>query len=88
MHTIQYHPNVTIGCNCHFGRACHITAIGAITIGNNLLTRQYIIISDNAHGKSTVDQLCIPPVKREFTTKGPIHIGDNVLDWRSCCNII
>lgn len=73
-----YHPSVTIGNNCHFGRACHITAIGEISIGNNLLTGQYVIISDNAHGESTADQLFIPPVERRLVTKGPVRIGNNV----------
>lgn len=73
-----YQPRIAIGCNCHFGRACHITAINEITIGDNLLTGQYIIISDNAHGDSTADQLYIPPSERKLTTKGPVRIGNNV----------
>lgn len=73
-----YQPRITIGKNCQFGRACHITAIGEITIGDNLLTGQYVIISDNAHGESTCKQISIPPLERELTTKGPIHIGNNV----------
>lgn len=73
-----YHPNVTIGQDCHFGKACHITAINEITIGDNLLTGEYVIISDNAHGESTLDQLHIPPSERHLATKGPVHIGNNV----------
>ena len=73
-----YQPRVVIGRNCHFGRACHITAIGEIVIGDNLLTGQYVIISDNSHGDSVADQLSVPPSKRKLTTKGPIRIGDNV----------
>lgn len=73
-----YTPCITIGKNCHFGRDCHITAIGEITIGDNLLTGQYIIISDNSHGDSTYDQLSIPPINRKLTTKGPVRIGNNV----------
>lgn len=73
-----YHPRVIIGRNCHFGQACHITAIGEISIGDNLLTGQYVIISDNAHGDSTAEQLSIPPSERRLTTKGPVRIGNNV----------
>lgn len=73
-----YYPNITIGRNCHFGKACHITAINEITIGDNLLTGQYVIISDNAHGESASDQLLIPPLERRLTTKGPVCIGNNV----------
>lgn len=73
-----YTPRVNIGCNCNFGRACHITAINEITIGDNLLTGQYVIISDNSHGDSSLEQLSIPPADRKLTTKGPIRIGNNV----------
>lgn len=74
----KYNPCITIGYNCHFGRAFHITAIGEITIGNNLLTGQNVIISDNSHGDSKANQLHIPPIERPLTTKGPIRIGNNV----------
>lgn len=73
-----YKPRVIIGSNCSFGRACHITAINEIIIGDNVLTGQYVIISDNAHGESTIDQLSIPPVIRKLTSKGPVRIGNNV----------
>lgn len=74
----SYQPRVIIGSNCHFGRACHITAIGEITIGDNFLTGCYVIISDNAHGNSDLEQLSIPPIERKLITKGPIRIGNNV----------
>lgn len=77
-HNFTYHPRITIGRNCLFGKACHITAINEITIGDNLLTGEYVIISDNAHGESTLDQLRIPPLSRRLITKGPVHIGNNV----------
>lgn len=73
-----YQPRVVIGRNCNFGRACHITAIGEIVIGDNLLTGQYVLISDNTHGDTISDQLAIPPSERKLTTKGPIRIGNNV----------
>lgn len=75
---VDYSPRVTIGSNCHFGRSCHITAINEIHIGDNLLTGQYVIISDNPHGKSDSSCLSIPPVERELFSKGPVRIGNNV----------
>lgn len=75
---VDYSPRVTIGCNCHFGKACHITAINEINIGDNLLTGQYVIISDNSHGKSDSSSLSIPPVERVLFSKGPVRIGNNV----------
>ncbi|MBM6961978.1 acyltransferase [Bacteroides caecigallinarum] len=73
-----YNPRVIIGRDCHFGRAFHITAINEIIIGDNLLTGQYVIISDNAHGESSLDQLSIPPIYRKLTSKGAVRIGNNV----------
>lgn len=64
-----YHPSISIGRNCRFGRVCHITAIGEIIIGDNLLTGQYVIISDNAHGESTKEQLAIPLRKENLQPK-------------------
>lgn len=77
-HGFSYQPRVSIGKNCCFGRACHITAIGEITIGDNLLTGQYIIISDNSHGATTAKESLIAPIDRELKTNGPIRIGNNV----------
>lgn len=71
-------PNIKIGKNSHFGEYNHITAINSITIGNGVLTGRWVTITDNAHGKSDYNDLCIEPYKRNLYSKGPVIIEDNV----------
>lgn len=35
-------------------------------------------ITDNSHGETDYDSLCMPPSKRLITSKGPVIIGNNV----------
>ncbi|MBO5798529.1 MAG: acyltransferase [Paludibacteraceae bacterium] len=74
----SYNPSIEIGENCSIGEFCHISACESIVIGNNVLTGRYVYISDNMHGGTTVEDLSIPPAKRELYVKGPVVIGDNV----------
>lgn len=71
-------PHITIGKNSHFGEYNHITAINSIIIGNGVLTGRWVTITDNAHGKSCYEDLCIEPYKRNLYSKGPVIIEDNV----------
>ena len=71
-------PNINIGRDCHFGEYNHITAINSIIVGNGVLTGRWVTITDNAHGKSCYEHLCIEPYQRELFSKGPVIIEDNV----------
>lgn len=71
-------PNINIGKDSHFGEYNHITAINSITIGDGVLTGRWVTITDNAHGKSNYEDLCIEPHKRNLYSKGPVIIGNNV----------
>ena len=71
-------PNINIGKDSHFGEYNHITAINSINIGNGVLTGRWVTITDNAHGKSDYNNLCIEPHKRDLYSKGPVVIEDNV----------
>lgn len=71
-------PSLIIGNNCAIGEYAHITAINSIVIGNNVLTGRRITITDNYHGKSQLEDLELPPSKRNLYSKGPVIIGDNV----------
>jgi acetyltransferase-like isoleucine patch superfamily enzyme len=78
-HTQQtFTPHITIGENCCIGAQSHITAINSITIGNNVLTGPRILITDNAHGTSTTDNLEISPIDRPIYSQGSVTIEDNV----------
>lgn len=71
-------PHINIGNHCHFGIRNHITCINNITIGDNLLTGGYVLISDNAHGTVDKNMLNIPPFDRPLVSKGGVTIGNNV----------
>ena len=79
----QFCPNIKIGNNCKLGPYSHITAIGNITIGDNLLTGSNVLISDNAHG--SLQDTNLPPLERPLKTKGDIHIGNNVWIGNNVC---
>ncbi|MGO5523159.1 acyltransferase [Phocaeicola plebeius] len=76
--TQKLSPRINIGEDSHFGEYNHITAINSITIGNGVLTGRWVTITDNAHGKSSYNDLCIKPHLRHLYSKGPIFIEDNV----------
>ena len=76
--TQKLSPHIAIGKDSHFGEYNHITAINSITIGNGVLTGRWVTITDNAHGKSCYEDLCIEPCKRNLYSKGPVIIEDNV----------
>lgn len=78
-------PSITIGSNCIIRANAHITAINSITIGDGLLTGTNILITDNAHGEFTPDQLRLPPTKRPIYSKGPVIIGNNVWLGNNVC---
>lgn len=71
-------PELRIGNGCTIGEYNHITAVNKIIIGDNLLTGRFVLISDNAHGGMTLEELQIHPSERQVVTKGAIEIGKNV----------
>ena len=83
--TDSYKPEIRIGDNTLIRRDTHITAINRIIIGKNVLTGTNVLISDNAHGKSTKQDMNIPPILRQLTSKGEIIIDDNVWIGNNVC---
>lgn len=81
----QYTPNITIGSNCLLRDGIHITAIGTITIGDNLLTGTNVLITDNAHSGEDKEAMALSPKDRPLTSKGAITIGDNVWIGNNAC---
>lgn len=73
-----YKPTIKIGNNVNIGRNCHISCINSIIFDDNVLIGAYVTIVDNAHGKSDINNLSIPPAKRELYSKGEVFIGKNV----------
>lgn len=71
-------PSIEIGDGFSLGEYTHITAIGHMKIGKNLLTGRWVTITDNNHGNTDYDSLVIPPTQRAIVSKGDVFIGDNV----------
>lgn len=74
----SFTPEIVLGDNCSIGEDSHITAINSIRLGKNVLLGKKILITDNAHGTSTIDLLEIAPNFRPLYSKGPVIIEDNV----------
>ena len=81
----DFHPHISIGNHCIIRDGAHITAINSITIGDNLLTGTNVLITDNAHGEFTIEQLKLPPIVRPLHSKGPVVIGNNVWLGNNVC---
>lgn len=71
-------PFLKIGKHCSFGAYNHITCANRVVIGDNCLTGKWVTITDNSHGETDYESLCMPPGKRPVTSKGPVIIGNNV----------
>lgn len=73
-----FSPSLYIGEGTNIGEYSHITCIQPMHIGKGVLTGRFVLISDNNHGSSTLEELRLPPNKRPLSTKGPVYIGDRV----------
>lgn len=69
---------IAIGNNCLISANTHITAYTSITIGDDFLSGSNVLISDNSHGDSTMNDMAIPPRQRPIKSKGGIIIGKKV----------
>lgn len=69
---------ITIGNRCMFGAHTHITSANKISIGDNLLTGRYVLITDNSHGLLVATELDLHPADRDISSKGPVRVGNNV----------
>lgn len=69
---------IRIGDNCSIGEYTHITSTNNVTIGNGLLTGRFVLITDNAHGKTSGEDINIAPLERSVISKGEVIIGNNV----------
>lgn len=75
---IQHQPNLEIGDNCFIGQHVHITCINHVRLSNRVLIGRWVTISDNNHGYTDMLSLQKPPIEREWVSKGPVIIEDNV----------
>ena len=83
--TKDYKPEIHISDNTLIRRNSHITAINKIRIGENVLTGTNVLISDNAHGESSKQDMNIQPTSRKLVSKGEVVIEDNVWIGNNVC---
>lgn len=76
-----FQPRVSIGRNVSCSEQVHISCIGQLTIGNDVLIGSGVYIGDHTHGQyrgpgaSSPD---MPPGMRPLSSTGPLLIGDRV----------
>lgn len=73
-----FSPKISIANNVTIQSDCHISAIDAVIIEDNVLIASFVYISDISHGKIDKEELPIPPLERPLYSKGPIRICKNV----------
>lgn len=69
---------IRIGKRCSIGDFAHITSSNHIDIGDGVLLGKFVTITDNSHGKGTLEETNTQPNKRKVYSKGPVIIGDHV----------
>jgi len=75
---------IKIGDSCVFGYNNHITAVGSVSIGNNVLTANNVYISDNLHEYEDVTR---PVMQQAVRFKGAVEIGDGCWIGENACII-
>lgn len=73
-----YSPKMIIGDNVSINENCFISCINEIQINNGCLLGDNVFITDNSHGKNSINELDIIPNKRSLYSKGKVIIGKNV----------
>ena len=76
---ISINDNVTITTNSY------ISCANKVVIGKGTLLGENVFITDNYHGKNTIDEINVFPANRKLYSKGPVHIGKNVWIGRNAC---
>lgn len=74
----EYSPNIHIGDNTIIRHNSHITSAFNIYIGNGVLIAPGVLITDNSHGTSDINDLVMSPRARHLASNGPVIIDDNV----------
>ncbi len=76
--TAGIQPEMIIGNGVSLGEYSHVTCANRVVIGDDVLTGRFVLITDNSHGKSSIDEIDIAPLLRDVTSNGPVVIGKKV----------
>lgn len=71
-------PEMTLGNDISIGEYSHITCASRVEIGDGLLTGRFVLITDNAHGGNTPEEMDVAPLMRKTHSRGAVVIGKNV----------
>ena len=77
-------PVMQIGSRCVFGYSNHITAVGKLTIGDDVLTANNVYISDNHHSYEDISR---PIIDQPVVFKRAVSIGDGCWIGENACII-
>ncbi|MGN1214453.1 MAG: acyltransferase, partial [Bacteroidaceae bacterium] len=79
VNTGNYTPKISVGDFVSIERNVRISAIRNVTIGNNVMIGQDVIITDFQRGKTDIETFHIVPADRQLVTRGSVVIEDNVV---------
>lgn len=75
---------LSIGAGCAFGYNNHITAVGQVVIGDNVLTANNVYVSDNLHDYKDIS---VPIMYQRVLFKREVKIGDGSWIGENACII-
>lgn len=75
---------LSIGDGCAFGYNNHITAVGQVVVGDNVLTANNVYISDNLHD---YEDTSVPIMHQRVRFKREVEIGDGSWIGENACII-
>ena len=73
----EFKPVIRIGNGFSTNARLHIGSINRVVIGSNVLIGTNVLITDHAHGRSTLEEKNVSPEHRHLYSKGPVIIGSN-----------
>jgi len=76
--------SLSIGSGCVFGYNNHITCVGSVRIGDDVLTANNVYISDNIHG---YEDITTPVIKQPVIYKRSVEIGSGAWIGENVCII-
>lgn len=65
-------PRLEIGSGVRIGRSSHISCVGEVVIGDDVLTADHVYIADTFHGYEDVG---VPIRRQPMAAPKPVHIG-------------
>lgn len=81
----RFDAHLTVGNNSHIGMYGHISCTNKVFLGDNVVLGRRVFITDNSHGRSTIEHMNIHPSFRPIYSRGPVILEDNVWVGEGVC---